>query len=399
MYEGGFLEMKTVTVGMIGSGFVSNHHCRSYHQVAGVQVRLKTVSDILTERAKTISEKYGFESYTDDYTKIIKDQQIDVVDICTPPFLHKRMVEEALLAGKHVICEKPLTGYFGHPGDPTPIGEKVPKSKMYAEVIKELEGYSRIAASSNRYFMYAENYIYTPNIQKAAEIIRAKKSRILFMRGDILLRGSSSPVAGLWDKTGGGCLIRNGTHPLSGLLWLKSVEAEARGVTIDPISVVADTTQATTNLTEEEHRHILIRPVDVEDIATVSITFSDHSQAVIIAGDVCLGGVKNEVDIYANDVAMYCKIIPNDNMETYLLDEKGIENMYLAEMLPNKLGWQKPFISEEIQRGYAGEMQDFMECVAYGRKPVSNMNIAKETTKLLYASFLSAEEGRKVTLS
>ena len=171
------------------------------------------------------------------------------------------------------------------------------------------------------------------------------------MRGEESLRGSSSPQAGMWDKTGGGCLIRGGTHPLSGVLWLKSVEAAARGAEIPAVSVTADTGRIVPTLTEEERRHLLIRPQDVEDVATVTITFADGTKALVLTGDVCLGGVKNEIDVYANDATLRCRITPNDNMETYLLDENGLDDVYLAEMLPNKLGWQKPFISEEIQRG------------------------------------------------
>lgn len=390
--------MKCVTIGLIGCGFISHHHGRCYHQVVGVQTRLKKTSDVVIEKAKTIAEKYGFESYTDNYYDILKDPEIDLVDICTPPFLHKRMIEEALVAGKNVICEKPLTGYFGLEGDPNPIGDKVSKSKMYKEVLKELDELELAVKSSKRHFMFAEDYIYCPNMQKAAELLRAKRSRIMLMRGEESLRGSNSPVAGHWDKTGGGCLIRGGTHPLSGVLWLKSIEAEARGVDLPAVSVIADVARVTPSLSEEEHRHILIRPVDVEDIATVCITFADQTKAVVMTGDVCLGCLRNEIDIYANDAMLRCRITPNDNMETYFLDEKGIEDIYLAEMLPNKLGWEKPFISEEIQRGYVGEMQDFVECAAYDREPVSGIKIAKETSKVLYAAYLSAEEGRRVDL-
>lgn len=390
--------MKQVTVGLIGTGFISNHHCRSLGQVVGYDVRLKTASDVLEERAKEIAEKYSFEGYTTDYKTILADPEIDVVDICTPPFLHKTMIIEAMNAGKHVICEKPLTGYFGRPGDPAPIGDKVPKQKMYDAMLEELDELDAAVKKSGKLFMYAENYIYSPNVLKAAELIRAKKSRILLMRGEESLRGSSSPLAGMWDKTGGGCLIRGGTHPLSGVLWLKSVEAAARGVDLRPVSVVADMARVVPDLSEKERRHILIRPQDVEDIATVSITFADNTKAVVMTGDVCLGCVKNEIDIYANDAMLRCRITPNDNMETYYLDEEGIEDVYLQEMLPNKLGWIKPFISEQIQRGYIGEMQDFVECVATGREPLSGFALAKETTKVLYAAYLSNEEGRKVEI-
>ncbi len=390
--------MNEVKIGLIGAGFISNHHCKSFLQVTGVPVKLVTVSDLFADRAAEIAGRYGFERSTADYREILADPEIDIVDICTPPFLHKKMVEEAMRSGKHVICEKPLTGYFGTDEDERPIGDMVPKAKMYAAVLRELEELEKVISASGRRFMYAENYIYSPNLLKAAELISAKKSRILLMRGEESLRGSSSPVAGRWDKTGGGCLIRGGTHPLSGLLWLKQAEAKARGVEIKAASVTADTGRVTPSLTEEEHRHILIRPHDVEDIATVAITFSDGTKAVVMTGDVCLGCVKNEIEIYANDAAFHCRITPNDNLETYFLDESGIEDCYLAELLPSKLGWQKAFISEQIQRGYIGEMQDFVECAAFGREPLSGFELAKETAKVLYAAYLSADEGRRVNL-
>lgn len=390
--------MKQVTVGLIGTGFISNHHCKSLRSVVGYSVRLKSASDVVGERALDIAAKYGFEDHTTDYRKILTDPEIDVVDICTPPFLHKTMVVEALAAGKHVICEKPLTGYFGQEGDSAPIGDKVAKRKMYDAVVAELDELDEAVKKSGRIFMYAENYIYSPNVLKAAELINAKKSRILFMRGEETLRGSTSPLSGMWDKSGGGSLIRVGSHPLAGLLWLKSIEAAARGIDLRPVSVVADTARIVPTLSEHERRHLLIRPQDVEDIATVSITFADGTKAIVTAADVCLGCVRNEIEIFANDGALRCRITPNDNMETYYLDEDGLDNVYMQEMLPSKTGWVKPFISEQIQRGYIGEMQDFVECVAEGRQPLSGYQLAKETTKVLYAAYLSSEDGRRIDI-
>lgn len=391
--------MKKVTIGLIGAGFISHHHCKSWKSVVGYDVRLKAAADVDAGRAREVAEKYGFESFTANYLDILGDPEIDAVDICAPPFLHKTMIIDALNAGKHVICEKPLTGYFGGAGDPLPIGDKVPKHAMFEAVMRELGELDEAVRRSGRLFMYAENYIYSPNVLKAAELLRAKKSRILYMRGEETLRGSSSPLSGMWDKTGGGSLIRVGTHPLSGLLWLKSAEAAARGVRLDAVSVVADTGRVTPGLSERERRHLLIRPVDVEDIATVTVTFSDGSKAAVTAADVCLGCVRNEIELFTNDDCIRCRITPSDNMETYYLDEEGLEDVYLQEMLPSKTGWVKPFISEQIQRGHIGEMQDFAECLAKGREPLSGYALARDTTKILYAAYLSSEEGQRVDLT
>ena len=388
--------MKTVTVGIVGAGFASRFHCRSFSRVAGVKVRVKSVADVDPSKAAEVAGEFGLESYTEDYNDLLKDPEIDVIDICTPPFLHAAMTMEALAAGKHVICEKPLTGYFGAAGDDTPIGDKAPREGMYNAVLEDLKALEKAVADSDKLFMYAENYVYSPNILKAAEIIRAKKSKILFMKGEESLKGSTSPVAGRWDKTGGGSLIRVGCHPIGGILWLKGEEARARGVSIGIESVLADTARMTPSLTDHERRHISVRPEDVEDFASLILAFTDGTRALVIAGDVMLGGTRNYVEVYANDAVMHCMITPSDNLSTYMLDEEGMEGVYISEMLPTKTGWQKPFVAEECLRGYTGQFQDFMECAAAGRKPLSGFELARDVAKVIYGAYLSAERGERV---
>ena len=390
--------MRKITIGVVGSGFACHFHSRALGRVSGVSVRLKSVADIEIEKAKAVAEAYHYEEYHDDYRVLLRDPEIDVIDICTPPFLHPRITMEAVTAAKHVICEKPLTGYFGLPGDAEPIGDTVPKSRMYKGVLDEIGMLKKALSGSDRLFMYAENYVYSPNLLKAAEIIRSKKSKILFMKGEESLKGSTSPVAGQWAKTGGGSLIRVGCHPLGGILWLKREEARSRNIHIGVKSVLCDTGRMTPGLTEYEHRHISVRPVDVEDYASVAITFTDDTKALVIAGDTMLGGTRNYVEVYANDAVMYCQITPSDTMSTYMLDEDGMENVYISEMLPAKTGWQKPFVAEEHLRGYAAQFQDFVECAATGRAPLSDFELACDTIRVIYAAYLSAEEGRRIVL-
>lgn len=359
---------------------------------------MRAIADIDIEKARKVADTYGFRSYYDDYRRILDDKEIDVVHICTPPFLHSSMVSEILRAGKHVICEKPLTGYFGKEGAVSSVGDTVPKSVMFREVRKELAEIEETVKSSNNLFMYAENYIYSPNVLKAAEIIRAKKSKILFMKGEESLKGSTSPVAGLWNKTGGGSLIRVGCHPIGGILWLKREQAQARGEKIGVKSVICDTARMTPSLSDYEHRHIDVRPEDVEDFASLIITFTDGTKALIIAGDVMLGGTKNYIEVYSNDAVLDCKITPSNNLASYMLDEDGLEDVYISELLPSKVGWQNPFVAEGILRGYVGQFQDFMECVSTGRKPLSDFDLAKQVTEVIYGAYLSDEEGKSVQL-
>lgn len=155
---------------------------------------------------------------------------------------------------------KPLTGYFGTPGDEEPIGDKVPKRVMYLKMLEQIRYLRTVIKKTGKKFMYAENFVYAPAVRKTAEIIKAKKSRILFMKGEESLKGSSSPVAGEWSKTGGGTMIRTGAHPLSAILWLKQQEAQARGVEIKVKSVLGVMDRITPQLNEYEHRHIAARP-------------------------------------------------------------------------------------------------------------------------------------------
>ena len=214
--------MEKVTIGIVGAGFASHFHCRSFAKVAGIHVRVKSAADVDLARAAALARNFGLEEFHADYRALLNDPEIDVIDICTPPFLHPAMTMEALEAGKHVICEKPLTGYFGAPGDPEPIGDRVCREAMYASVLRDLEKLETAVRESDKLFMYAENYVYSPNILKAAEIIRARKSKILFMKGEESLKGSTSPVAGRWDKTGGGSLMRVGCHPWAASCGLKT---------------------------------------------------------------------------------------------------------------------------------------------------------------------------------
>lgn len=386
--------VKPVVIGTVGAGYAAHLHGGGYEKVSGVPVRLKTVCDLNLELAGKVKERYGYELAVSDFNRMLDDPEIDIIDIVTPPFLHCEMAVQALKAGKHVICEKPLTGYFGRPGEEN-VGA-TPKAEMYRAVMAAMEELRQIVASTDRKFMYAENFVYATPVQKAAEIIKAKRSKVLFMKGEESLKGSSSPVAGKWNKTGGGILVRTGTHPLTGMLFLKQQEAQARGETITIKSVSADVGVTTACLSEYEHRHIAAHPEDVEDYAAVTVTFSDGTKCLTIASDAVLGGTKNYIEVYSNDSALMCNITPTDLLNTYFLDEDGLENVNISEMLPAKIGWNKAFVSDEIIRGYMGELQDFVECAAYDRTPCSGFQLAYETTRIMYAAYLSAEEGRRV---
>lgn len=387
-----------ICIGMAGAGRATELHINALKRFTGIPLRFKMIVARRKEQLEVAKAIYGFEETSYDFEDLLTDPDIDVIDICTPPYVHEEMIERAMLAGKHVICEKPLTGYFGMSGDEYPIGINVSKKVMYLQLLESIRRLRQIIRKSGKKFMYAENFVYAPAVLKAAEIITAKKSRILYAKGEESLKGSSSPVAGEWDKTGGGTFIRTGSHPLSAILWLKQQEAKAHGIDIKVKSVIADMGRITPNLSDYEHRHIAANPVDVEDCGTVILNFTDDSRAVIIAADTLLGGSKNYVELYCSDAAINCTLTMSDLMSTYFLDEDNLDNVYISEMLPSKIGWNKPFLEDEIIRGYTDEMRDFMEAIFYDRDPKAGFDLAYDTIRIIYAAYMSAEMGCKVEL-
>ena len=386
--------MKKINVGMIGSGFAAHLHAESYRRVCGLEACMYAVSSVAPD-AEAFAKAFGFQKFYADYREMLKDPEIDVVDIITPPVLHAEMILEALAAGKHVICEKPLTGYFGEPGQEGNVGE-VPKRVMYERVMEQLDCLKEAVERSGKLFMYAENFCYAPAVQKTAEILRAKGSKILYMRAEEGHSGSHAAHAANWRMSGGGSFIRQGCHPLSAALYLKQVEARARGQQVTAASVMADVGVTTDSLTGQERRHIAAHPVDVEDQASVLVSFSDGTKANITAGDFVLGGVRNVVEVYTNDGSYLSNIAPNNHLMAYDVTAEHLDGVYFTEKVENKAGWQQIFIDENYARGYISELQDFMECVAEGREPLSGFQLAYDTAKVVYAAYLSAEEGIRV---
>ena len=389
--------MKKVRVGLVGCGFVADLHMYAYKRVYGLDAEVKAVAargDQVVDFAKKHRIGTTYRSFRD----LIADREIDVVDICTPPMLHATMIVDAVQAGKHVICEKPFAGYFGRGGDKQPIGKHVPKSLMYQRVMEEMDKTCLAIKASGKLFMYAEDWIYAPAVTKTVEVLNATRDKILFMKAEESHSGSHAAHAAQWSMTGGGSLIRMGCHPLSAVLYLKQVEAKARGERITVSSVTADVGNVAAGLPPQERTFIKANPIDVEDWGMLTLTFSDGTKSTVFSGDMTMGGVRNLVETYTSGGSLFANITPNNHLMSYLTDEKKLTGVYITEKVDRKTGWQYVCLEEEWTRGYLQEIQDFMECVAWGRQPLADLALAYETIKVNYAGYWSAEEGRRVPL-
>jgi predicted dehydrogenase len=93
-------------VALLGAGFVGRVHLDAIRRLGFVEVRGLAVSN--AGRAAEAAAELGIEKVVADYRTLLDDSTVNAVDICTPNALHFSMAKDALEAGKHVICEKPL---------------------------------------------------------------------------------------------------------------------------------------------------------------------------------------------------------------------------------------------------------------------------------------------------
>ena len=192
---------KITRVGIIGCGGIANgKHMPSLKKVKNCE--MVAFCDIVVEKAEEAAKKYGVEGakvYT-DYKELLKDESIYVVHVCTPNRSHSIITVDALDAGKHVMCEKPMA-----------INSKEAKKMLDAA---ERNGKLLTIGYQNR---FRTDSLYLKEEADAGtfgEIYYAKATAI---------RRRAVPTWGVFlneYEQGGGPLIDIGTHTLDLTLWV-----------------------------------------------------------------------------------------------------------------------------------------------------------------------------------
>jgi predicted dehydrogenase len=103
---------KRVNVAMIGAQFMGKTHSNAWRQVAAmfdlpVTPVMKVLCGKFPEEVQ-VAEKWGWQETSLDWEEVVARDDIDIIDICTPNFLHPPIAIAAAKAGKHIVCEKPL---------------------------------------------------------------------------------------------------------------------------------------------------------------------------------------------------------------------------------------------------------------------------------------------------
>lgn len=192
---------KKVKVGIIGCGGIANgKHMPSLSNLDSVE--LVAFCDIIEKRAVKASKDYGTKDakvYV-DYKKLLQDKTIDVVHVCTPNNSHSEITVNALEAGKHVMCEKPMAKTSAQAREMVAAAKRTKK--------KLTIGYQ------NRF---------RPDSQHLKAICeRGDLGEVYYARAQAIRR-RAVPTWGVFldqEKQGGGPLIDIGTHALDLTLWM-----------------------------------------------------------------------------------------------------------------------------------------------------------------------------------
>jgi predicted dehydrogenase len=393
--------MKKVRIGLVGYGNAAQFHVRAWRQVGRAEV--VAVCGRSDERASAFAQEYGIPRSFGTMGDMLSEVEVDAIDLVVPNHMHGPLAIEAAGFGKHIICEKHLTGYFGEPDTPEDelIGKTVPKRDMLAKVKEQCDAIRAAIDKAGVKFCYAENWVYAPAFVKLRRLADAANGTILRIKAEESHSGSPSIYAKHWRTAGGGSIVLKGSHPVGAVLQLKQWEGLKKlGWPLRPTSVTCEVGNLTfiESLGREEKHYIKMDWKDVEDWGAMVLRFDDGSVAEIAAGDTTLGGVHNYLEAYLSNARLRANINPNNACVAYAPEDHIFGDEYISEKIETKGGWTFPSPEEDWNQGYPQELSDFAEAIAEDRDPVSGFMLARDVALVLYSAYVSAEEGRRIDL-
>ncbi|WP_373056643.1 Gfo/Idh/MocA family protein [Zunongwangia sp. H14] len=383
-------EKKVLRAGIVGSGFAARFHFDALQRVYGVKVEVVGAYSKTPANLKKFSSEKGIKAFKNLQELIAAS---DVLHLCTPPVTHEPLAVEILQHNKDVIIEKPLTGYFGNEEEEDFSGDTFSREEGLKQALNSIQNILKAEKKSKGRIMYAENWIYAPAIQKEREVIEKTNSQILWIQAQQSHSGSHSKDYGKWKRSGGGSLMGKGCHPLAGAIYLKQVEGlDRNGKPIRPKTVSCRTHAITRMPHFENELHLRDSYTDVEDYASTHIVFEDGTVADIVASELLQGGVKNYLEVHANNHRTICNLTPNNAMQTYNPVHSNFDDIYVVEKTGTKQGWSNISPDEAWFNGYQHEMEAFYRTAALDEKLESGSQLAADVIATIYAAYLSAEK-------
>ena len=411
-----------IRVGIVGARFAASFHYETIKRVYGVPIEIVGVTSQSAAQRQKFAEQRGIKAF-DSVEALV--EAVDLVDICTPPYVHEPLTIMAAEAGKHCIVEKPFTGSFldEQRYDQQSAKNETFNEQRYREALSSAERMVTAVRNANVILNFAENWHFLPAGLKAARLLMhsvhkkvASKpgkwvsaeidsgARILYIRSEESHSGSHSAVYGDLKYAGGGSIVGKACHPLGFTLYLKRLEGQLlEGKPILPVAVSGQIAW----LTKGTYQHpeytnpwkIRADYKDGEDWGAIDVTFADGTRARLESSEIKLGGVYNWFEVFSNKFFLRGNINPNNTLEAYAPSPEIFEPEYLTEKLETHAGLSRPSVDEDWFHGYVQQMQVFFERVQNPNRlwgppfldPDQDCELALDSVKVMYAAYLSAE--------
>ncbi|WP_126450431.1 Gfo/Idh/MocA family protein [Sulfodiicoccus acidiphilus] len=252
-------------VGVIGYGFMGRAHSLGWRNVAELTdspltPSLVAMSGRNVEALRAVASRFGYRRTYTDFRELVRDPEVQVVDNTAPNYLHREPIVEAIEAGKHVVCEKPL-----------------------ANTVEDAYEMYKAAKRAGTIHMLAHNYRFVPAIVLAKQILsKGSLGKIYHFRGLYLQQWLSDPKAPIsWrlkrELAGYGALGDLGSHVIDLARYLIGEMSEVKG----HLETFVRRRPSPQGLNEEE--------VTVDDSFQALVKFENGASGVIEASRMATG--------------------------------------------------------------------------------------------------------------
>ena len=336
---------QTLGVGIIGYGFMGRAHSNAYQQIRRAfwplspDVRLVGIAGRSQPAVAAAAARFGFARYETDWHRLIADPEIDVIDICAWHDVHAPAALEALRAGKHVLCEKPM-----------------------ALNVDDARAMRDLAAETGRANRVAFNYRFAPAVVMARRLVadgslgEINHVRISYLQGSLADAAAPYP----WDDRTTGALYNLGSHAIDLARYLvgepRSVSGFVRNV--HPMRP----------LRGDPGR---IAPIDLDDVVVASLRFDNGALGSLEVSWVAAGR-KNNLTFEVNGSAgsVYWDLEDLNRLHVSRPGGRGFEDILVTEPTdPFLEGWWPPGHILGWEHLHANLILEFLRAI--GSEPMS----------------------------
>lgn len=353
--------MSKTVIAVIGCGRIAqNAHFPALAQMDNI--RVKYACDIILQKAQAMKDEYDFiENVTEDYHVVLCDPEVQAVYVLTPNYVHYTVTMDALRAGKHVFCEKPITVNYALSCEMAQEAEKQGKMlnigvcNRYNKSIEMIEQMNRDGELGNIYHVYCS--------------FRSFRS----IPG---LGGAFTTKA----QSGGGVLIDWGVHFFDLILYILG-GAKLQNLTCDAYCEMA-----------KDMKNYKYSYMWAEETA-------DKENGTNDVDDFISGYIRTDKASISFNGAWAQNINKDEMFIDFLGDKRGIRLTYGGKFEIYDGETLETITPEyEIPDMFLCESRAFIESICTGVKSRSNIAYVLETAKLLDALYTSAETKREVVL-